>query len=193
MNNQKREEKIKAIRQETIELQDKLNKERVHIQSDARETVRNMSLVVGGIATGSLVILGSNITTVPIFIMVGFFAMSLEIILIFGYLLHAQNKATENYYAQRKNIILPRGKILVLYKQMKEGGITSEDFDKEFDEIASSDRKYRNEINKKALDENPHTDNWDLIFIGLLGFGFLFVILGICAPFFWPCWSKLYM
>jgi hypothetical protein len=193
MNQEKREQIVEAIRVETVEMQEQQNENYTKIVNDSRETIRNLSIVSGGIATGSLVIFSSNISISPVLIMIGIFTILLEIIFIFGYLLHVQNIAMESSLSLRRKTIYPRGKILTLYNELKEGKVTTEIFDKELIEIAKIVHGYTSEINQKILqtEKELRTDNLDLVFIGLLVFAIIFIILGICAPHVCHYWSMI--
>lgn len=153
---------------------------------DSRETVRNLSLVSGALATGSLVMLGSDLPTEPILVMIGIIALLAQVLLIFGYLLHRQKLDIEEIGGSRLFAVIRPIKRLMMKADLIEGKMTQQDFDKEMESMSVKDTEHMKELSRGVLvaEKSRTSNDLDLLFFTLLAIGCVFIGLGIAAPHF---------
>jgi len=156
------------------------------ILADSRETLRNLSLATGAMATGALVLLGSDFPSIHELIAIGTVLLLIEVILIFGYLIHAQSIDSKNYLKNKKSQLLPSFEVLNLCEDLRAGKITEEFLFSEAKRIATAATELARNNREKLPSTNKAVDQWDKIFIGFLGGGIFFIVLGIAIPYFWP-------
>ena len=156
------------------------------IISDARETVRNLSIVSGAMATGALVLLGSGFSSVPQLIVIGTLFLLLEVILTFGYLIHELSKDSLSFLKRRKESLSPSFRVLNLCEDVHKHKITEEALFAEAKVIAAEAVERARNEREKVLSDEPSLNHWDSIFMIVLGLGILFICLGVLFPYICP-------
>ena len=189
MDPEQRNKIVQAIADELKAMQNDQNADYNRIFADSRENMRNFSLVVGAVATGSLVILGSQIPIIASLVIYGISTLLFELVLIFGYLFHKQRIAAEESFSFRKKTILLRATILTKFNDLNEGRITNEQFDQELRDHALREKEFvrtRNEESLTELSRDRAVDKWDLVFFAIFLTAFSFISFGILIPQIFP-------
>jgi hypothetical protein len=163
----------------------------IRASSDAKDTMRNLCIASGGLATGALVILSTHIPVDAPLIIFGVIVLIIEVVLGFGWLLHRHNKDAESMIEVIEKSVVPIGELLNLYGDLRDGTIQETDFDTKMVEAAKAQRQRTRDSNKNLISNIPKTDNWDIVFMGLLALGTFWVVLGLLAPYLCPVWVSM--
>ena len=171
-----------ALQEELNNLSDQQSRIALSHALDVRETMRSIAATSGAAMVGSMILLSIDIDKQPELIVAGIIFLGITSLLGFYHLLDTQSATSKFLHEQRMNLIVPRVNILTMYIDVKEGRMTSVEFDKKALDIAKKEREYRRNKQHENAKESIPKDIWTTVIAGSMGTGILFVLAGLIIP-----------
>lgn len=143
-----------------------------------RNTIQNMLVVSGVIATFALASIGTVIPKVDNLIILGVVTLILNTAVIFRYLLSKQGSSAKKLKKLEREYILPFGKIRTNFIKLKRGEVSVNDY-------LIGEENVKKELRDKIPDtlEEETTDNWDFYFQALFYLALSSIALAFILPY----------
>jgi Ca2+/Na+ antiporter len=186
------EENIKKIPEEIVKrragyvslsasLEEKFNNQRIRVIESHKDTIKNLALVSGAIATFSLMLLDSEVQKIQLLLVVGTVILLLSALASFLYLLLINEKVGRKVKNNEDLHFQPLDRILIKFEELLEDKVTVEqylEFEKQMRNVIRETRK--NLIKSGRKDEVDRSDEY---VGGLFLLGMIFVMMGLILPY----------
>lgn len=165
----------------SVSFEDRFNNDRIRVIESHKDTIKNLSLVSGAIATFSLMLLDSDIPKIQILLVIGSAVLLLSALASFLYLLYINEKVGNRVKNNEDINLKPLDNILLKFEELLEDKINLEQYlevEKKF--IRSRWDLRRDLIKDGRKDEIDHSDEY---VGGLFLLGVVYVIMGLIFPY----------
>ena len=158
---------------------------------DSKENMRNLTLVSGGFATGTLVLLGTGIQVNSSLVIMGIVFLFLEVFVVFGYIFHTQKIEARAFLKNKKESLTPTAEMYILYRKYLEKKVTGEEFDEQTKALALGYSEQVTKNNENLINDDSQPDYFDIVFMSILGTGIVLIMLGLLASHLCSTWSMM--
>lgn len=165
----------------SVSFEEKFNNDRIKVIESHKDTIKNLSLVSGAIATFSLMLLDSDIPKIQILLVIGSAVLLLSALASFLYLLYINEKVGNRVKNNEDINLKPLDNILLKFEELLEDKINLEQYLEVEKKFIQSRWDLRKDLIKDGRkDEIDHSDEY---VGGLFLLGVVYVIMGLIFPY----------